>query len=156
MKDIVNIDNQLASRSKIVNLEEKLLSMANDETIIAGDNNGLGNPLTPLEHMFADGIYVRQMKMDAGKACVGKIHKRDHVWFLLEGLIAVATEFGVNYYEAPCYIKSEGGTKRVILAIEDTIFVNVHPNPSNTQDLIELEKYNVVNTYEDYEKFKNK
>ena len=98
MKDIVNIDSQLASRSKIVNLEEKLLSMANDETIVAGDNNGLGNPLTPLEHTFADGIYVRQMKMDAGKACVGKIHKRDHVWFLLEGLIAVATEFGENYY----------------------------------------------------------
>ena len=156
MNKLQKAEHVLTMRSKIQKLEEDLLSAANGKNIVAGDNNGLGNKLAPLEHTFADGVYVRQMYMPKDTAVIGKIHKREHVWFLLEGLIAVATEFGVNYYEAPCYIKSEGGTKRVILAIEDTVFINVHPNPSNTQDLVELEKYNVVSTYEDYEKFKNK
>ncbi len=157
MKELTKSEQALAMRSKISKLEEDLLKMANDKTIIAGDNNGKGNPLAPLTHSFAKGVYVREMNMPEGTYVVGKIHKRDHIWFLLEGYIMVATEESVEQYEAPCYIKSTGGTKRVILALEDTRFVNIHPNPSNTEDLLELEKYNVALTYEEYEEYiKNK
>ena len=51
---------------------------------------------------------------------------------------------------------STPGVKRVILANEDSIFVNVHKNPSNTQDINELEKEIVSLNYEEYEKYINK
>ena len=153
MSELQKTEHILAMRSKIQRLEEDLLSAANDKSIVAGDNNGLGNKLAPLEHTFADGVYVRQMYMPKDTAVVGKIHKREHVWFLLQGCISVATEDKTEEYEAPCYVVSPGGSKRVILALEDTIFINIHPNPSNTQDLIELEKYNVAKDYEEYEQY---
>ena len=153
MSELQKTERTLAMRSKIQKLEEDLLSAANDSNIVAGDNNGLGNKLAPLEHTFADGVYVRQMYMPKDTAVVGKIHKREHVWFLLQGCISVATEDKTEEYEAPCYVVSPGGSKRVILALEDTIFINIHPNPSNTQDLIELEKYNVAKDYEEYKQY---
>ena len=153
MSELQKTEHILAMRSKIQKLEEDLLSAANDKSIVAGDNNGLGNKLAPLEHTFADCVYVRQMYMPKDTAVVGKIHKRKHVWFLLQGCISVATEDKTEEYEAPCYVVSPGGSKRVILALEDTIFINIHPNPSNTQDLIELEKYNVAKDYEEYEQY---
>jgi quercetin dioxygenase-like cupin family protein len=155
MNELEKAEYKLSMRSKIQKLEEDLLTLANDDTIVAGDNEGLGNKLAPLKHSFADGVYVRQMSMPEGTAVVGKIHKRDHVWFLLEGEISVATEERVEEYIAPCYVTSSGGTKRVILALEDSIFVNIHPNPTNTEDLVELEKYNVVTSYEEYEQYIN-
>ena len=153
MNKLEKAEHKLVMRSKIQKLEEDLLSAANGKNIVAGDNNGLGNKLAPLEHTFADGVYVRQMYMPKDTAVVGKIHKREHVWFLLQGCIGVATEDKIKEYEAPCYVVSPGGSKRVILALEDTIFVNIHPNPNNTQDLIELEKYNVAKDYEEYEQY---
>tara|TARA_R110000764_G_scaffold13150_2_gene37995 strand:- start:4545 stop:5024 length:480 start_codon:yes stop_codon:yes gene_type:complete len=155
MNELEKTEHKLSMRSKIQDLEHGLLAAADDETIVAGDNNGLGNKLAPLKHSFADGVYVRQMSMPQGTAVVGKIHKRDHIWFLLEGEISVATEDVVEDYIAPCYVTSSGGTKRVILALEDSIFVNIHPNPANTENLVELEKYNVVTSYEEYEKYIN-
>lgn len=153
MSELQKTERTLAMRSKIQKLEEDLLSAANNNNIVAGDNNGLGNKLAPLEHTFADGVYVRQMYMPKDTAVIGKIHKREHVWFLLQGCISVATENKIEEYEAPRYVVSPGGSKRVILALEDSIFVNIHPNPSNTQDLIELEKYNVAKNYEEYEQY---
>ena len=153
MNKLEKAEHKLVMRSKIQKLEEDLLSAANGKNIVAGDNNGLGNKLAPLEHTFADVVYVRQMYMPKDTAVIGKIHKREHVWFLLQGCISVATENKIEEYEAPCYVVSPGGSKRVILALEDSIFVNIHPNPNNTQDLIELEKYNVAKDYKEYEQY---
>jgi len=153
MSELEKAEHKLVMRGKIQKLEDNLLALANDVDIVAGDNEGQGNKLAPLKHTFADGVYVRQMSIPKDTAVVGKIHKRDHIWFLLEGCISVATENKIEEYEAPCYVASTGGSKRVILAIEDSIFINIHPNPSNTQDLIELEKYNVALDYEEYEQY---
>ena len=57
---------------------------------------------------------------------------------------------------APCYTISKPGSQRIILALEDSIFVNVHKNPTNTQDIPELEKEIVSMTIEEYNiKYKN-
>ena len=40
--------------------------------------------------------------------------------------------------------------QRIILALEDSIFVNVHKNPTNTKDIAELEKEIVSMTKEEY------
>ena len=112
--------------------------------------------IAPIKHTFADGIYVRQMDMKQGGVVVGAIHKHLHVWFLLTGHVTIATEDTTEDYIAPCYVVSTPGVKRVILANENSIFVNIHKNPSNTKDLDVLEKQIVALNYKEYEEYINK
>ena len=145
------------SREKILKLEESLLCIA-DGINVEGDGKQVvtDSKIAPIKHSFADGVYVRQMDMKKGSVVVGAIHKHLHVWFLLTGDITVATEDTTEDYIAPCYVVSTPGVKRVILANEDSIFVNIHKNPSNTQNIDELEKEIVALNYKEYEEYINK
>jgi len=144
-------------REKILEFERTLISAA-DGVNIEGDGKHVmtESKIAPIKHTFADGVYIRQMDMAKGTVVVGAIHKHLHVWFLLAGDVTVATEDTTEDYVAPCYVLSTPGVKRVILANEDSIFVNVHKNPSNTQDIDELEKEIVALSYEEYEEYTNK
>jgi hypothetical protein len=51
---------------------------------------------------------------------------------------------------APCYTVSKPGSKRLIYAVEDSVFVNIQKNPSNTKNIEELEKEKVSMTMEEY------
>ena len=145
------------SREKILKLEESLVCIA-DGVNVEGDGKHIvtESKIAPIKHTFADGVYIRQMDMKEGSAVVGAIHNHLHVWFLLAGHVTVATEETTEDYIAPCYVVSTPGVKRVILANEDSIFVNVHKNPSNTRDIDELEKEIVALNYEEYEEYINK
>ena len=145
------------SRKKILSLEKSLIDIA-DGINIEGDGRSIvtNGKIAPIKHAFADGVYIRQMDMAKDTVVVGAIHKHLHVWFLLTGHVTVATEDATEDYIAPCYVISKPGVKRVILANEDSIFVNVHKNPSNTQDIGKLEKEIVALNYEEYEEYINK
>jgi len=94
----------------------------------------------PITHKFADGIYIRQMDMKKGQIVVGAVHKHLHAWFLMTGRVLINDNGEKIEHIAPCYTISKPGAKRVIYAVEDSIFVNVHKNPTNTKDIKELEK----------------
>ena len=145
------------SREKILKLEESLLCIA-DGINVEGDGKHIvtESKIATIKHTFADGVYIRQMDMKEGSAVVGAIHNHLHVWFLLVGHVVVATEDAVEEYVAPCYVVSTPGAKRVIQAYEDSIFVNVHKNPSNTRDLDMLEKEIVSLNYKEYDSYVNK
>ena len=145
------------TREKILNLEKSLINKA-DGVNIEGTGKEIvtDSKIAPIKHSFADQVYVRQMDMKKGSVVVGAIHKHLHVWFLLTGHITVATEDTTEDYIAPCYTVSTPGVKRVILENEDSIFVNIHKNPSNTQDISKLEKDIVALNYEEYEEYINK
>jgi len=145
------------SRDKILKLEKSLVCIA-DGVNIEGDGKNIvtNSKIAPIKHAFADGVYIRQMDMVKESIVVGAIHKHLHVWFLLTGHITVATENTTEDYIAPCYVVSTPGVKRVILANEDSIFVNVHKNPSNTRDIDKLEKEILALNYEEYEEYINK
>lgn len=142
----------LNTREQIQGLQSFLIDNADEVNIVTHQNS----KIFPLEHTFADGIYIRQMSMDKDSLVVGAIHNHLHVWFLLSGHITVATEIGSDEYVAPCYVLATPGTKRVIYANEDSVFVNVHKNPTNCQDIEELEREIVSATFEDYEEYINK
>jgi hypothetical protein len=44
------------------------------------------------------------------------------------------------------------GAKRLILALEDSLFINVHKNPTNTKDMTKVEEYLYSITIEEYNK----
>ena len=145
-------DIKLSTRKKILDFQNVLVSNVDGVDIVTHQDS----ELFPLKHTFADGIYVRQMNMNKGSVVVGAIHKHLHVWFLLTGHISVVTEDNTEDYIAPCYVVATPGTKRVIKANEDSIFVNVHKNPTNSQDISFLEKDIVAKDFKEYEEYINK
>ena len=159
-KEIIkNNSNEISinSRKKILEFENALINIA-DGVVVEGDGKHVvtDSKIAPIKHTFADGVYVRQMDMMKGSVVVGAIHKHLHVWFLLTGHVTVSTEDTTEDYQAPCYVVSTPGVKRVILANEDSIFVNVHKNPSNTENIDQLEKEIVALNYKEYEEYINK
>ena len=108
----------------------------------------------PLTHSFSEGVYVREMFIPAGGFIIGKIQKFSHTVFLPKGKIIIATENGTECYTAPCYINAIEGIKRAGYALEDTTWVNVHPNHDNTQDIEILENRLACSSYEEYNAYK--
>tara|TARA_B110000967_G_scaffold176831_1_gene190534 strand:- start:810 stop:1262 length:453 start_codon:yes stop_codon:yes gene_type:complete len=137
-------------RDKVVVLEEELLASTNVD-VVKGNSD-----FFPLTHSFSDGVYIREMKMGKGGMVVGKIHNRSHTWFLMQGHLIIATESGSCEYKAPIYINSKAGSKRVIKALEDSVFVNVHPNPNNIKDIEKLENMLTCKSYKEYNDMNNK
>jgi len=108
--------------------------------------------LCPLTHTFAEGIYVREIFIPAGTIVVGKIHKYEHPNFLLRGSVIVVTEEGGSeHLVAPLSLISPAGTKRVVVALEDTVWVTVHATTLTDPQAIEAEI--IAKSYEDYEAF---
>ena len=94
------------------------------------------------------------MNIKKGQVIVGAIHNHLHAWFLMEGRVIINNNGEIIEHIAPCYTVSEPGSKRLIYALEDSIFVNVHKNPSNTKNIKDLEKDIVSFNTEEYERKK--
>ena len=133
-------------RADILAFETELLKM---DGAFVGDTANC-----PLRHTFSDGIYVREIFLPKGVTVVGKIHKHDHPNFLRVGQVIVATENGLETITAPCSMISPAGTKRVVHALQDCIWVTVHTNPTNTKDLVKIEDHVIAKSYDEYDKFK--
>ena len=146
----------LNRRERIQALQNLLIYNADGENIEGDGNSIIHSDNFPLKHTFADGIYVRQMDMKAGSVVIGAIHNHLHVWFLLSGKLEVAKEDSIEEFIAPCYVLANPGSKRVIYAVEDSIFINVHKNPTNTENINELEEEIVSKTFEEYKQYVNK
>jgi len=134
--------------SKVETLENAML--ASDDVRIAKGNSDM----FPLKHSFSEGVYIREMFMPQGGLVIGKLYKISHTWFLLSGDLEVATDEGTEYYIGPCYVNAPEGTKRVLHAVSDVIFVNVYPNPENITDTDKLEEILTCSSYKEYEEYK--
>lgn len=143
-KELVDTESPV-SRELIMGLEE-LIKESDD--VILGDST-----FCPLKHSFSEGIYVREITIPEGTVLTGKIHKHEHPNFLLKGEVIVITEEGKETLTAPCSMMSKAGTKRALYAVTELVWTTIHHNPTNTQDLKELEKIVIADSYKDYQKF---
>ena len=124
-------------------------ALSNIDGAVSGDSD-----LCPLKHSFSDGMYVREIFIPKGTVLTGKIHKHEHPNFLMRGEVEMFTEFGgYEKMKAPMSMISKAGTKRVVKALTDVVWVTVHANPSNTQDLKKLEDIVIAKDYNEYQKF---
>lgn len=96
-------------------------------------------PMPEAVHHFARGMYGREFSMPAGMVVVGKCHRHEHLMMVVNGRATVVDEFGRYEVEAGFIQVSRPGAKRVVHAHEDTTFVTVHLNPTDTRDLDQIE-----------------
>lgn len=134
------IESREEFRKKIFCLEE---TMAKIPGATFGDS-----PEMPLKHSFAEGVYVREIFIPKGHILTGKIHKHSHPNFLMSGEVIVVTEErGREHLKAPLSMISAPGTKRAVIALEDTVWITVHV--TNETDLEKIEDYVIAKTYDD-------
>ena len=127
-------------REWIHNLEEIVRDLPNS------DENG--EKTCPLEHRFADGMYIRTGFMPAGSLVVGKIHRYETINVLHAGTVTIITEEdGVKRYTAPDIIISSAGCKKALYIHEDCYFSNINRNRTDTRDVEELEKELIAQDY---------
>ena len=91
------------------------------------------------DHYFADGMYARVLSRKAGTLIVGKVHKKEHFYIIAKGKVRVASGEDVQTYEAGSILVSKPGTKRAVLALEDSICVTIHRTKKRNLDKIEHE-----------------
>jgi len=134
VEDLLLVTSNLARRSNVLALEESMQGV--DPEFKEG-----------LNHYFGFQTYAREMTLPADSLVVGKLHRFPCINFLTKGKVSVGSEEGNEVVEAPATWISPKGTKRAIYVIEDCIWTTVHGNPTNTQDLEELEKALIAESY---------
>ncbi len=92
------------------------------------------------EHLFIEGVYARILPCPAGTLVVGKVHKREHFYIVTKGSFQVTDGFGdTSEHKAGTVLVSKPGTKRALLALEDSVCMTVHRTDSCDLDEIETE-----------------
>lgn len=93
-------------------------------------------------HHFAPGVYLREFRTFENTLLVGKTHRHEHLFVLLEGKCEVATEDGPRILEAPYIGKSPAGVKRALYTHTDIIWITIHA--TNETDIGKIEEWLVV------------
>lgn len=118
-----------------------------EKAISKHPNARFGDKACPLEHTFADGMYIRKITMPKGMLITSKIHKTKHPYFVLTGDASVATEEGCIRIKAPYSGITKPGTKRVLYMHEETVWVTVHR--TNETDLEKIEEEIIAKSFDE-------
>jgi hypothetical protein len=103
-----------------------------------------------VEHYFAHGTYTRELHIPANTAVVGKIHRHSCINIMTKGKMLVMTEDGHIEISAPYVAVSDAGVQKGAIALEDTVWLNVHPW-AGEPDLEQIEHYVIAPSYESLE-----
>tara|TARA_R110002096_G_C14178486_1_gene686645 strand:+ start:40 stop:414 length:375 start_codon:yes stop_codon:yes gene_type:complete len=95
-------------------------------------------------HHFSDGMYAREMFMPANTCVVGAKHKTRHFYSVVKGECSVVSVHEREDIKAPFLGETLPGTKRIIYAHTDCIWITYHPTQlTNVEEiekaLVELE-----------------
>jgi len=88
-------------------------------------------------HHFSDGMYARELFIPAGTVVVGALHKSQHLYMVVKGKCKVSSQYETVKIEAPYIGETIPGTKRVIYAETDCVWVTFHPTELTNIEEIE-------------------
>ena len=123
MSAVIETEQAKTAREKARNLEATMREMPQADI--------------PIRHIFAPGIYAREMTMPQGSLVVGKLHKHECMHTISKGRVIVQTDEGLVDMVAPHTFVSKRGAKRVIMAVEETVWTMYHPTNETALDTIE-------------------
>lgn len=119
------LENKPVTRDQIDRLQAQMVNMPQLEL--------------QTEHYFVPGMYCRKVFRPAGALIVGKVHKQPHFFLCAKGEIIAWTESGMKRLQAGDVVECKPGTKRVTLAVEDSIGITIHKTDKTDLDEMEAE-----------------
>tara|TARA_R110002049_G_scaffold116023_2_gene268289 strand:- start:111 stop:485 length:375 start_codon:yes stop_codon:yes gene_type:complete len=90
-----------------------------------------------VQHHFSKGLYARELFIPKGVCLVGALHKTRHMFMVVTGTCRVSSQFGNEEITGPFIGETQIGTKRVIYAETDCVWMTYHP--TNLTDIAEIE-----------------
>jgi hypothetical protein len=110
---------------KITELENSMYEQfeSGNKNVVVGNSD-----MFPLNHSFSEGVYIREMLMPK------------------DGLIAMPGE-ETKIHTAPSWFTCTSNVRRVLLSLEDSVFMNVLPNPNNETNIDILEERLLEDNY---------
>lgn len=95
-----------------------------EAAIVASDKPRVDCPVT---HRFTPGLYIREILIPAGTLLTSMEHRFEHPFVISKGKVEVYSETeGAVIYSAPHTGITKPGTRRGILALEDTVWITFH------------------------------
>ena len=151
IKQDKNSFNKVKFRENVLNVQNEFMRMIEDGEVESTlEDCLLTHHFSPVDDKYGCGTYAREMFIPKDTLIIGKIHRHQHLNFIMKGKVSVATEFGKKYFEAPCIFVSEVGLKRAVYTEEDTIWVTVHlTEHSGEENLDKIEEEVIAPSYEE-------
>ena len=108
------------------------------ESTLAQEFGAVENPPYPLNHYFTPGLYVREILLPAGSILTSKIHLTEHPFILSAGEAVVwSPDQGTVYVKAPFVGITKPGTRRIIYATTDCVWLTCHATEETDLNVIE-------------------
>lgn len=128
-------ENSLKQAPSYIGLQEA----TSRDKVHAFENIVLQHEQVPIEtkHYFSKGVYAREISIPKGVILTGHIHKYTNLNIISKGKIRVLIDDKLVDIEAPATIVSPPGTKRIAIALEDTIWTTIHGTDETNIDKIE-------------------
>lgn len=98
----------LTTKEKVVEFQKILTQLPQIEDIEKDTAN-----------VIAGGMYARMLFRKKGTVIVGKVHKKEHMYMVMQGSVLVTTDGPPVQYDGPCIIACKPGTKRAVYALTD-------------------------------------
>jgi len=83
-------------------------------------------PVDQIIHHFSDGLYAKEMRVEAGQAILKHTHDFSHLSILAKGKVAVLKGEEIEVIEAPACIEIKAGLTHGVKAIEDCVWYCIH------------------------------
>ena len=127
----------------------KLSNIETRQKIVALENTLMQEEQIEIEtkHTFANGVYAREMIAPKDVILTGKIHRYPCINIVAKGKFLIVTEEGEYEAEAPYTFVSGAGVKKAMCALEDSVFITVHPWEGE-EDLDAIENHFTVPSFE--------
>ena len=92
----------------------------------------------PLTHIFTEGLYIRQAYAPAGSMFTTVHHNTEHPFILISGTTEVISNEDASSITGPFMGITKKGTRRLVHAITDAMYLTIHANPDNLTDPDEI------------------
>jgi mannose-6-phosphate isomerase-like protein (cupin superfamily) len=94
----------------------------------------------PLQHRFTPGLYSRTITMPKDSVVVSKIHKTEHQFAVLQGMVTVWDgQGGIRLFRAGEIGITKPGTRRILFNHEETVWTTFHATDKTTPEAVEAD-----------------
>ena len=91
----------------------------------------------PLIHLFAPGVYYREIFMPAGTLVIGHEHKTEHFNIVLTGRAKVMMDGVIHDIKGPDVFVSPPGTSKILHIVKDMRWATIHPSDETDIEVLE-------------------